>query len=395
MATVGCATYQGKVSQARNLIASGRAAEAIESLKPLAEKKSDDQLLYVLDYSMALQIYGMYKESSDALIKADSLTDIQDYHSISNIVGATLGSEEMIQYKGESFEKYLINTMNAINFAMLGKNDEAIVECRRINNKLSKMKMEGRKSYELSPFAHYFSAILWESERKWDDAYIAFEQAYKLDPTIPGIEIDLVRAAKRARREETHKKWKDQFAVSEDPKWYDKKMGELVVIFQQGWIPRKGARSDAPRFPRLYPVYSETKKISVSVNGNESKSRPTYDVGSVAIRTLEDDYGSLIARRMGGVVAKAVVADQIRQKDRLLGDLAYIAMRLSDRADLRQWSTLPNEIHLVRIILPAGEYKINIVGLNSDDAPTGESVDNYPVRIYSGQKAFVNWRSLK
>ena len=75
------------------------------------------------------------------------------------------------------------------------------------------------------------------------------------------------------------------------------------------------------------------------------KTERVYDITSVSIQTLEKDYGAMGARRTGGVVAKAIVADQIRQKDPLLGDLAWIAMNIADQPDLRHWSLLPLAAH--------------------------------------------------
>ncbi len=392
---IGCATYQSKVSEARKKVASGDLPGAIEKLKPLAEKSSDDQLVYLLDYATVLQLAEKYNESSAAFMKADRLSEMQDYTSVSNVTGSVLGSEEMIQYKGEAFEKYLINTMLAINFAIQNKTDEALVESRRINEKLVKMRTEGKKNYELSPFANYFSAILWESQKRFDDAYIAYERSYNLDPNIPGIGADLARSAKLASREESYKKWKQKFTTADDPSWFKKENGELIVIFQQGWIPRKQPRSDAPRYPYLVPTTSLTQKVKVKVARQETISATTYDLGKVAVKTLNDDYAALVARRAGSFVAKSVVADQIRQKNEALGDLAMIAMLVSDRADLRQWSTLPSSFHLVRLFLPSGSYELELVGLDSEGKPSGEFSPSRKIVIQPGRKTFFNWRSLK
>ena len=59
-----------------------------------------------------------------------------------------------------------------------------------------------------------------------------------------------------------------------------------------------------------------------------------YRVGDEAIRTLDADYDYLVAKKIIGIVAKEVVADQIRQRDENLGALAAIAMHAMDQADL-------------------------------------------------------------
>jgi len=177
----------------------------------------------------------------------------------------------------------------------------------------------------------------------------------------------------------------------------DKNLGEIVVIFQEGFGARKVPRYDSPRFPTLRPEYNEssTAQIEIIENNSVIKTQVIYDIDSVAMRSLEKDYAALIARRVGGIVAKAVVSDQIRQKNNLLGDLAWIAMNVSDRADLRQWSTLPAKIQIARIFLKPGKYKIKVKSLNSSGFETGEPILDMDLLIKSGQKAFVNYRSLR
>ncbi len=392
----GCATYQNKVAGPRSSIKNGQISEGLEKFRALAETPGDDQLVYLLDYGTALQIAGQYKLSNEIFLKADAIADLNDFHSVTNITMATLGSESMIQYKGESYEKVLINAFLAINYLMLGQPDEALVETRRLNEKLTKMKMDGRAPYELNPFAKYLSALIWESDRKFDDAYIAFDEAYKLDATNPFLSKDLIRSAKNARRDDSYRQWKKDFAnEKEDPTWYDRSKGEVVIIFQQGWGPEKHMMNGQYRYPALRPVSSQTQQITVKIDDveGEYRSERVYDIEQVAIKTLNEDYGALIARRVGAFAAKAVVADQVRQKNKLLGDLTWLAMNLSDQADLRQWSLLPQTMQLVRIRLKPGTYKVHIQGTGWGQTPTDDRAD-VDLKVSAEHKSFYNFRSL-
>ncbi len=394
---LGCATYQGKVEKSREEIRAGQFDSAIDQLKLLAEKENDDQLVYLLDYGVALQLAGKYKESADAFNKADKLSEVQDYHSISRIAGSLVLNEEMVQYKGEDYEKVLINAENAVNYIMLKDPDAALVEVRRLNEKLYKYKTEAKKDLGQNFFAVYLSALIWEGNQNYDDAYIAFEDAYKIKPNFEWIGKDLIRAAKKARRDDSYKKWKKEFPnVVEDKNWYDKNFGELVVIYQQGWGPRKNFHPASHRVPKLYPSSSWTHRIKVNVDQSQTvSSYEAFDVTDQAMKTLNDQYDALIAKRVGGVVAKAVVADQIRQKNALLGDLTWIALNVADRADLRHWSTLPESFQVARLYLPAGKHKFSIQGISSYGDLTGENVSDVEVEIRPGKKTFYAWRSLK
>lgn len=401
---VGCASFLTQSEQTKTLLRQGQMVQAVGDLEKKASIEGKDQLMYMLDYAMALQIAGDYKKSAEAFIKADLLLEQKDYHSVSQIVGATIGAEEMVQYKGEAYEKFLINSMNAINYLMLGDYDSALVECRRINSKISAFKMENREPYELSPFAHYLSAVIWEAQKKYDDAYIEYEAAYKLDPLIAGIGSDLIRAAHLAGRDHAKEKWKKQFVdlQSKNGSGFSKKDGELIVIFQQGFGAKKIPRYDEPRFPTLQTEFLKTAVAQVTVMPVSSttvaysdKTKTIYDIDRMAMITLNKDYSALVARRVGGIVAKAVVSEQIRQKNELLGSVAWVAMNLADRADLRQWSTLPARIQMTRVFLKPGKYDIKIQGLDYYDAPTADQLPAQHIEIKAGKKAFVNFRSLR
>ncbi|WP_413586019.1 COG3014 family protein [Bdellovibrio sp. HCB274] len=393
----GCATYQGKVDKARSYLVSRDFEKALKELEPLANKEDGDQLVYLLDYGVALQISGNIPESNTVLLRADRLSEQVDYQSVSRVAGSLALNEEMVQYKGDTFEKIFINAYLAMNFLEIGKLDDALVEARRINEKYQKYRQEEKQKFELNPFSKYLSALIWEADREYDDAYIAYQEAYKLDPSIPGIGTDLIRSAKLARRPDAYKEWKKKFPdVKENPDWYGKSMGELVILYQQGWGPRKYAAQNEYRLPALYPAPSETKTARLTIDGQGIYvSNPLYNVQEAAIKTLKEDYGILVAKRMAGLATKAVLADQVRQQNQLLGDLTFLAMNLADRADLRQWSTLPQTIQMIRVPLKPGEYKFNLEGLDMAGNPSGEGLFNQNFKINAGQKKFIIWRSVK
>src|SRR5690606_37721305 len=158
VSALGCATYQGRTSQARLALKEGRDQEAISSFQQMLTQEKNDRLAYLLDYATALQMAGDYNASTKAFLEAAQLVEEMDYHSVTNTTASLLGSEEMIQYKGESFEKFLIHVMLAINFLMEDQLDSAMVEARRINELIGRMKMDEREPYELSSMANYLAA---------------------------------------------------------------------------------------------------------------------------------------------------------------------------------------------------------------------------------------------
>jgi hypothetical protein len=392
----GCASYQSQLDPIQSLIASGQPLAAAEKMKEKAFAEGDDQVVYLLEYATAMQIAQNFEESNRAFLMAEELSELKDYTSLSRITGSLLSSAQMVQYKGEDYEKVLINAMLAINFLMLNKKEASMVETRKLNDKLYRYRFEAKKPYEQNAFAFYLSALIREEEKDWDGAYIDFKKAYDLSPSVEYLKRDLVRSAHRARRSEEKAQWQKQFGIS-DNATLDKNQGELVVIFQQGWAPRKRTNPEWRRIPRLYESPSRTDRavLKVSDTNIEETSQLLYSVTDVSMRVLNDQYAKMVAERVAGIAAKAVVSDQIRQKNELLGNLAWIGMNIADQADLRQWLTLPSSYQVIKKELPAGEYKISLHGESSRGQSTGETREEQTVQIRPGQKTFIQWRSVQ
>ncbi len=394
----GCATASRKADSAFGLLRSGQAQQAVDSLIEPASIEGDDQLVYLLELGTAQQVAGLYKDSNQTFERANKLAEIQDYHSLSRIAGSLVVSERLMQYKGEDFEKVLINAMMAINYAALGDLDGALVEARRLNQKLYKYKFEAKRDYEQNPFARYMSAILYEADRNWDSAYIDYEETYKLNSEIPDLKPRLIWASRKAGRSDANAKWRRTFPDAEVPKeWDDKNTGELVLIYLQGQGPLKLPNPEFPRVPKLYPRPAVGRFARLRVEGLERKalSELVFNSEAVSIKTLDDAYAGLIAKRVAGVVTKAVVADQIRQKNELLGQLVWFGLNAADVADLRQWNSLPQTFQIARLNLSPGTYTVEIDALDLQGQPTGELSGPRVIEIKAGKKVFLPWRSFR
>lgn len=406
--TLSCATYQDRVQPGVDLVRSGQVDEAVTHFEQLTQdEKSRDRLAYLLEYATVLQIAGRYQESSKVFIQADKLSEQLDYISISQNTLSALSSEEMIQYKGESYEKIMINAMNALNFIALNDIDSALVEVRRIDEKVKKYKRDNRESYEFNPFASYLSGVLYESLRKWDDAYIAYLKTANLTgASNPFLLSDLNRVAKLSDR--TTQLQKEGFYQRELEKQSlgspgceaKARCGRLVLIFLQGWGPVKSPQLENPRYPTLLPSFNRTKVLEAEVTALRGAQKRTlqtqtvYNLEQAAIDTLVADQAALVARRFGSAIAKDVVAEQIRQKDELLGFLAWIFMHMSDRADLRQWASLPQTIQMAQLDLPIGDWQLNSKGFTSA-LEIAEVFAEQKISIQPGKTRFVILRSKK
>jgi uncharacterized protein len=364
-----CATYQSRIAPARQLLSQGDCGAALNIFKDFAQKEDGDQLVHLMEYGSALQICGDYAASNKVFLKADKLSEQLDYHSLSRVAGATLLNEEMIQYKGDTFEKLFINISAALNYIQLNQLDEAMVEVRRINEKFRKFNSDEKKKFELNSFSQYLSGLIYEIDQKYDDACISYKASYKLDSTYRGVAIDMLHACWLAKRSMDFEILAKEIRPNADEMKLikNKNKNETILIFMQGWGPRKEQRPENRNFPHLVPVTSVTQTLQVEIDSVKYRSQPVYSVEKAAIETLNADYNALVARRLGSFVAKEVVADQIRQKDRALGQIALLVMLASEKADLRQWSLLPQSIQVIRLGSHDPNAKLKLTGLDRNN----------------------------
>ncbi len=327
-----------------------------------AQKPGTNQLLFKLDQATALFNAGKYNEAIPIFLLAEDLAEIKDFTSIGEEVGVLATGQNTRGYKGEDFEKVLINVYLALSFAALGNVEEAQVECRKINLLLNRMITDGKRNYEESPFARYLSGMLWESSGEWNSAYIDYKFAYELDPTLPGLASDLIFAAQKMGFRDEESKWR--IAHPEAPIRKDQKgWGELVLIYQQGRSPRKQPRYEDRTLPRFVARSSDDYGARVVVDGEaRGELRATLDISNTSIRYLEDRIGRLKAAQLAGLATKAAIGVGVAKmsKNDDLGLLAFYALMASDQADLRSWSTLPASLQILRLPVPAGKHQVTL-----------------------------------
>jgi hypothetical protein len=70
-------------------------------------------------------------------------------------------------------------------------------------------------------------------------------------------------------------------------------------------------------------------------------------------------------------------------------------MNVADRADLRQWSTLPRHIQLQRIRVPAGEYEIQVRAVDSSQQALDSDSVTREVKLKPRQTYFLVHRFTK
>lgn len=400
---LGCASYQNKVAPTKNYLKSRNCPQAIETISKLSEPSGVDQLALLMEHGTTLQICEKYPESNQVFTQAENLADSKDYTSVSEVAAATLSSEGMMTYKGDTFERLFLNASKSLNFLQLKNTDAALVEVRRMNQKFSKFKNEERKNFELNSFSKYLSGLIWESTGQYDDACIDYKDAYFTATQFREVGIQMLATCWNANRiDEFNTLVKKINATNEEIQEAksSKSKSEIVLVYLQGWGPQKLENPQSPLFPYLVDVPNITQKLAIDLY-EQDQTKPNksylsdtiYSVAEASRASLNADQASLIARRLAARVAKQVVAKQIGDKDALLGFVALVGMVASDRADLRQWSFLPNTIQIIRIPVSPGKYNLKLSGLGRDKQVT-ETFNDVSFNVDKRQKVIHMVRSV-
>lgn len=386
LAGCGGGGYLSATSGARSDFYSGAFSESAAKLEKSAHTEGKDQLLYLLDRATALHQAGAYEDSNADFLKADKLAEINDYTSLAAGATSIVASEEVGHYKGDEFEYVLISQYLAINYLMLGKLEDALVECRRVNQKLYRLVFEGKRHYNQNAMAKYLSAVIFETNGDWDDSYIDYQAVRGLSPGMPNLSEDLYRLAWRTKNREDMSKWISEYSISdEDAKRIRDTASnpEAVVIVANGRAPRKEPNPQWEALPMFVSKDNPTDHVSVSLEGEaplvahgDARSYALYDVDSVAKQNLDEKYGPLLAKKIAGLVVKGAVAYEVgRNTDPMLGYLLFRALNAADTADTRSWQTLPKDFQIARVRLPkgTGSYKLRISPQTQSGSSSGSA----------------------
>ncbi len=365
----GCAgDYVARTRNLRTAYESESYDRALSELEEVARQGSrKDQLLVLLDRGMVLHAAGRWRDSIQVLTEADRLAGQLDAISVSEEAGTLLTNERERAYRGEDFEKLMIPVLQALNYAELGEDEEALVEVRRVNERLQKMIVDERKPYEQLAIARYIGGVLYEDQGEWDSAYIDYAKALELEPGLGPLAEPLLRLAKKTGRLEDYERLRQRFPnVGHEP--VGRGEGQVVVVVEAGLSPEKEPADrytethDLIQVPR-YRDRGSPRPARVWVGeGQEQRTVTVTSLAEVARVHLEDRIGRLLARQLAwaGVKAGLAAGAGALTKSREVGALTFLLLNAMNEPDLRSWLSLPAEFQVARFRLPAGRYTVNM-----------------------------------
>ena len=392
-----------------------RAAELIESKKKQMYGKKD-ALLYELDKASLLHDAGQYAQS-DALL-ADAQQHITDSYtkSISASASRLLVNDLVTPYYAANYETALTFFYRAMNF--LRQNDlmSAGVEARKAVFFLDHLRGDKKKGYNDDPFVQYVASLIFESIGEVSDARIARQNSLN---------------AYRARG------WRvPQFTVPAHAEQY----GEVILIHSMGQIPLKKSQTIQLAWNRIlsyanspvedggsvspqvqnaivaglegsavtvaYPVLEAQPYQIISstaqIDGQRYPMQPMSYLNELIAQDLEEKLPGIWFRVATRAVLRRIAAVQARHalersdKDDSVGWLAEMVVDVFgaavEKADTRQWFTLPASVYMTRAFVQPGIHNIQLLLQDRTGNVSGTyTFEN--IQVPRGGRVFLHYRS--
>ena len=190
----------------------GGAADLLEQAKEKGRYAEKDRFLYFIDAGMLSHYADRYEASNNKLHLAEAAAEELFTKSVSRAAASMVLNDNVLEYAGEDYEVLYTNLISCLNYIALQKYEDAFVEIRRADLKLTQLELKhadeavefkrrtqedtlGAKiDYDIDKvrfnndaFARYLSMHMYAAEGKWDDAEIDYSHlihAFESQPHI-------------------------------------------------------------------------------------------------------------------------------------------------------------------------------------------------------------------
>ena len=404
-------------TEINRLSAAGKFREADERVTAKKNKlyKKKDAVLFYLDRAALLHDAQDPAASDEMLASAQAYIDELYAKSVSASAGRLLINDLTTPYYAANYERALTYYYRAQNFLQRGDVSSAAVEARRAVFFLDHLRADKRKGYNDDPFVQYFASLVFESVGQLSDARTARQNAFNAYRRLGG---KLGVSA-------------PEFSVPKNAG----ELGEVIIFHYNGLLPLKktqtvqvawseaAAMASSPQettdsvspevqnalaaglfgsvvtlsYPVLVPQPFRVASSFVEAGGQRYVTQKVADFAGAAKIDLDEKLPGIWFRTATRAVAKQVAAAQARQaarsaaNDDTVGDLAGMFVSALgaalEKADTRQWFTLPAEVRMTRLFLTPKTQDIKLLFRDGYGNIIGEHVfENVPVerggRIY-------------
>ncbi|WP_404340329.1 COG3014 family protein [Pseudoalteromonas mariniglutinosa] len=316
---------------------------------------------------------------------------------------ALLTNDAVISYLPAAYEMTMLHSYKALSYIFDNNLEAALVEVRRANKvqvdeltaNQADIDKQVQRAAENFPsmttligdikhgfqnaFTFYLSAILYEANKQFDDAYIDYKKALEINANNPYLQQTVLQLAKQQGFEQDYNQFTKRFAEAPS---IDNQQGQVVVIIEQGLVPSKAeftlrlpiytSQGDARFYSLALPIYNdvafEAAHTHIQLNDHRLALIPLVKLESLAAKTLETQSPSRIARQLLRLAAKEKMRAELARTGGDVGNiLANLYNLASEQADTRSWLTLPNQIAVARTALSSGQHRLTLPGHQTID----------------------------
>lgn len=215
------------------------------------EYGKESRVLYRMDRGMTLHWAGRYQESNVILEEAEE--DVEQLYTrrLRTETKAFLINDSELPYEGEPYEQVMLNVQKALNYAVAGGLEDALVEARRVDHRLNVLsdRTGDKEGYREDAFARYLTGILYEAAGDTNNALIAYRKAYETYrltrpwshvPVPSMLRSDLLRVTDALPFTQEHEEYRQAFPnVSWQPLAQVQQLAQIVVVSYNGRAPYK------------------------------------------------------------------------------------------------------------------------------------------------------------
>lgn len=384
------------------------AYQILESNKNLVYGEKD-KVLYYLELGMLLHYDKQYSESNKYLTMAEYAIEELLTSSISKGILSGVLNDNALDYPGEDYEDIYINVFKSLNYMHMNMYSEAMVEIRRVNNKLNYLEDKysesinsfnrsedidvppGDVEFYNSALARYLGVIGYRGERLFDDARIEAEQlyaAYNNQPNLYNFNTPFIPAKNYVDNLAylnvftftglPPEKVPETLRISSGGGFFQIHADDYTTkeedIFLGFSTVAHSSSSDGInlkiQLPKLIHRESIVDRVDLYINGEFYGTMETIEsLSNIARDTFKAKQPLILGKTMIRAISKAVVAEgsqEIIESEfgsgwGLLAGLAGdIYMNVTENSDLRISRYFPGLISGKEISLIPGYYDINI-----------------------------------
>lgn len=397
----GCSHYAEKGQGVRAKLQAGRPDLALREFEQQSHDSSDKVLTH-LHRGMLKRMTGAYSSSNkDFEVAKKEMADLYST-SVTKAVGSAVVNDTVRDYAGDRFEQVLLHSYMALNYIAEGQIDSARVEILQAD---VKMKEWGETPLE-DPFVRYLSGIIFEALGEYDQALVSYRKAvnvYKKTISQHGLPVpnqlkhDLLRMLAYEGIDNELAHYEKEFGIKFNSKAEHKK-GYLIAVLDNGLGPVKAQNTIMTWAPAVnqrikiaLPTYTgrarATRQARIVVNEKPYNFDTVENIDGMARNALKAEMPAITLRAVARSVIKHKASQEAEKRGGGLLGLAFkIGGLVSEVADTRNWSSLPQEIQLIRIPLSPGQYNARIEMMGR-----GGVIDSMPhqVSVKKGQLTFV------